>query len=153
MVKRDGEITELGKNFQSYCKVSFDEEYIPPLYCCKLCKSRLETVMKKTFELMSSFKQSKAQMNRNKRLHSPIRKQTPASKSPAVKKVRIESPKNRAKIPIKRTLIPIKNNEELDIYPLEEKVTLLLNHLPLQFSRETFQVYLSFCVGKRHDSS
>lgn len=126
LVKRCGEITELGKCFQTYCNVSYDENEPAPFYSCKLCKSRIETIKKKTSELSSSFKQSKAFIIRKKRLCSPSKGNSPTISSPSAKSARLKSPVKGIQSARRAIISPTRNNEmDLDIHPLEDKVHLV----------------------------
>ena len=61
--------TNLGKKFQAYCSIDVGEEEEGSAYCCRNCKLKLETIVKKILEMRElSYKTTK---EKAKRLHLP----------------------------------------------------------------------------------
>ena len=71
--------TSLGKNFQAYCSIDVGEEKEGSAYCCRNCKLKLETIVKKILEMRDLF--YKTTKEKVKRIHLPT------GESPLAKKV------------------------------------------------------------------
>ena len=71
--------TNLGKNFQAYCSIDVGEEKEGSAYCCRNCKLKLETIVKKILQMRELF--YKTSKEKVKRLHLPT------GESPLAKKV------------------------------------------------------------------
>ena len=71
--------TNLGKNFQAYCSIDVGKEKEGLAYCCRSCKLKLETIVKKILEMRELF--YKTSKEKVKRLHLPT------GESPLAKKV------------------------------------------------------------------
>ena len=61
--------TNLGKNFQAYCSIDVGEEKEGSAYCCRNCKVKLKTIVKKILEMRELF--YKTSKEKVKRLHLP----------------------------------------------------------------------------------
>ena len=71
--------TNLGKKFQAYCSIDVGEEKEGSAYCCRNCKLKLETIVKKILEMRELF--YKTSKEKVKLLHLPT------GESPLAKKV------------------------------------------------------------------
>ena len=67
------------KNFQAYCSIDVGEEKEGSAYCCRNCKLKLETIVKKILEMRDLF--YKTSKEKVKRIHLPT------GESPLAKKV------------------------------------------------------------------
>lgn len=70
--------TKIGNDFQAYCAIDVEETGRRTVYCCRNCKSKLETLKNKINEIRETF---------IKRLHKP----TGESPNPKLKKSRGDS--------------------------------------------------------------
>ena len=77
--------TKLGDDFQAYCAIDVKETEQQIVYCCRNCKSKLETLIKKIYELGETF--IHVNQDRIKRLH----KTTGETPNPERKKSSVDS--------------------------------------------------------------
>lgn len=77
--------TKLGDDFQAYCAIDVEETERHIIYCCRNCKSKLETLIKKINELRETF--IRVNHDRIKRLH----KTTGETPNPERKKSSVDS--------------------------------------------------------------
>ncbi len=61
--------TKLGNDFQAYCAIDVEETERRILYCCRNCKSKLETLIKKINDIRETF--IRVNQGKIKRLHKP----------------------------------------------------------------------------------
>ena len=61
--------TNLGNNFQAYCSIDVGQEKEGSAYCCRNCKLKLATIVKKILEMRELF--YKTSKEKVKRLHLP----------------------------------------------------------------------------------
>ena len=108
--------TNLGKNSQAYCSIDMGKEKEGSAYCCRNCKLKLETIVKKILDMRELFyKTSKEKL---KRLHLPT------GESPLAKKVCVNEDSEQS-APAKRGLVFAASRGENvigNINAVEEKV-------------------------------
>ena len=109
--------TNLGKNFQAYCSIDVGEEKEGSAYCCRNCKLKLETIVKKILEMRELF--CKTSKEKVKRLHLPT------GESPLAKKVCVNKDSEQSAPVAKRGLgfaASRGENVTRNINAVEEKV-------------------------------
>lgn len=77
--------TKLGNDFQAYCAIDVEETERRIVYCCRNCKSKLETLIKKINEIREAF--IHVNQGKIKRLHKP----TGETPNPKLKKSCIDA--------------------------------------------------------------